>query len=133
MKCRLYQPALAQMERVLAGQETFAEEDLDAFEAAALVKILIVRNQHVPNVGRIVCNEEMLTPHAQIGDVTVLLRQIREERERIASGPVRDRGEQRSFRPRWKHLSRRRRRYTGGFGTARHNPTRIQPRICPRW
>jgi len=107
MKCRLYQPALAQMERVLAGQEAFAEEDLDAFEPAALVKVLIVRNQNVPNDGRIVCDKEMLTPHAQIGDVAVLLGQVREEREWIAPGPVRDRSEKRSFRPRWKNPSRR--------------------------
>src|SRR5512138_1599059 len=107
MKCRLYQPALAQMESVLAGQEAFAKEDLDALETAALVKVLIVRNQYVPNDGRIVRDKKMLTPHTQIGDVAVLLGQVREEREGIAPGPVRDRSEKRGFWPRWKDLSRR--------------------------
>src|SRR5262245_22657309 len=107
MKCRLHQPTLAQVERLLAGQEAFAEQDLDAFETSALVKVLIVRDQHVSNHGRIVCDEEMFSPRSQIREVAVLLRQVREELERIASGPVGDRSKKRSFRAWWKDPSRR--------------------------
>ena len=97
VKCRLHQPALAQMERVLTGQQAFAEEDLDAFEAAALVKVLIVCDQDVSNDGGIVRDEEMFTSHAQIREIAVLLRQVGEELEGIASGPVRNRREERCF------------------------------------
>ena len=74
MKRGLHQAPLPQMKGVLAGQQSFAEEDLDALEPAALVEVLVVRDEHVPDDGRVAGDEEVLAAHPQICEVAVLVR-----------------------------------------------------------
>jgi hypothetical protein len=71
------------------------------------MKVLIVRDQYVSNDGRVARDEEMLASHAQVGEVAVLLGQVREERQGIPSGPVDDRVEESRLWSRWKNSSRR--------------------------
>ena len=134
VKRGLHQAALPEMNGVLARQQPLAEQTLRPFETTALVEVLVVRDEHVLDDRWIAGDEQVLAAHPQVGKVAV--RRARGPR-RTASG----------FRPglyvnvlrndvfgpggKWS-CSRRRRRCTGGSGTARHSPTRIRPRICLR-
>ncbi len=63
MKRGLDQPPLTEMEGILAGQQPFAEDPFGALQPAALMKVLIVRDEHVPDHRRIARDEEMLAAH----------------------------------------------------------------------
>ena len=53
------------MNRVLAGQQPFAEQNLDPLETTALVEVLVVRDEHVPDDGGVAGDEEMTKVRAQ--------------------------------------------------------------------
>jgi hypothetical protein len=94
---RLHQPALPQMDRALAGQQSFAENPLGALQPAALHEALVVRDEDVLDVLRIVDEEHLLAAHAVGDDVAVGAREIGEEGERIAAGQIHERSEDRLF------------------------------------
>ena len=78
MKRGLHQAALPEMNGVLAGQQPFAEQNLDPLETTALVEVLVVRDEHVPDDGGIARDEEMLAAHLEVREVTVLACEARE-------------------------------------------------------
>ena len=97
VKRRLHQPALAQVGRAFAGQQSFAEDPLGALQAAALHEALVVRDEDVLDVLRVVDEEHLLAAHPVRDDVAVGAREIGEERERIAAGKIDERSEDRLF------------------------------------
>src|ERR1700712_1964031 len=83
MKRRLCKAALAKMEFVLTREEAFAEQDLRALEAASLVKMTRVRDEHVANVIGMADQHDRLAADVNHGDVAVGLFQ----RRKIRKGP----------------------------------------------
>src|SRR4030095_13931058 len=100
MKRRLHQPPLAQMDGILAGQESFAQQPLRPLQSAALDEEAIVRDQNITYVVRRVDENELFPAHSVSRDVAVGAREVREEGERIASRAVDQLIERREIRPR---------------------------------
>jgi hypothetical protein len=60
MKGRLREPSLPSMKVAFAGQESFPEQTLGALERTPLHKFLVVRDQYVLDVVRVVEKENVL-------------------------------------------------------------------------
>src|SRR5215213_11402657 len=84
MKGRLGQAALPAMKVALAREQSFAEQPLRPLQRAALRKILLVSDEHVLDVIRVVEKVNVLWPHPEIGDVAVL-REALDEIDGIAA------------------------------------------------
>ena len=91
MKRRLDQAALAQMCLSFAGQETFAEQPLRAFEPAPFLEAALVGDEDVADLRRMADEEQVFARKKQVNQITVLARQARKEGERIAAREIDDR------------------------------------------
>jgi hypothetical protein len=74
MKGWLGQATLATMEVALAGQKTFAEESLGALERAAFHEALMVCDQNVLDVVRVIEEVNVLRAEPEINYVAVFMR-----------------------------------------------------------
>ena len=82
MEGRLGEPALAQVQLVLAREQSLAEQHLRALEATTLVEEATVRDEHVADAVGMTDEHHRLAGDAKAGDVAVGAREIGEERER---------------------------------------------------
>src|SRR5262249_21009579 len=85
MKRGLSQSPLAQMKFSLAGQKPFAEQSLGALQSFALHKISVVCDQYVSDVIWIIHQEHRLRAEFEIDQIAVLLSQIGQKFNRIAT------------------------------------------------
>src|SRR5262245_13354449 len=90
------------MRRALARQQTLAKHLSRPFETATLQKVALVGDEDIANQVGVVEQKEVLPRHVHVRDVTVGAREVTEERDRIAAGPVSNERAQRSRRARWK-------------------------------
>jgi hypothetical protein len=74
MKGWLGKTTLAAMKVALAGQESLAEQSFGALERAAFHKILVMSDQHILDVIRMIEKENVLRAEAEINYVAVLAR-----------------------------------------------------------
>jgi len=81
MERRLREPALPEMEVVLAGQQSFAEEDLRALEPTAFVELLSVSDEDVADERGVAHERDGLLADVKDGDVSVLASETRQEFE----------------------------------------------------
>src|SRR5688572_32798313 len=97
MERRLSEPPLTQMELVLAREQAVSEQSSRALEAAALVEVLLVRDEHVADQVRMIEQVQVLRADLVVRDVTVALvhsdhhrqwipRDLDQELERVARG-----------------------------------------------
>ena len=86
MKCRLCESPLAKMKFALAREEPVAEQSSGPLQTAALVEVLLVRDEHVPDQIRVAEEVDVLRTDPLVGDVAVLGAESRHHHgERIAS------------------------------------------------
>jgi hypothetical protein len=81
---RLQQPPMTQMRRPLTGQQSVAEHSPGAFECAPFAEILLVGDQYLANIPGVVQQECVLGAKADVDDVAVGAREIREKAKRVA-------------------------------------------------
>jgi hypothetical protein len=84
MKCGLSKAALSQVEFVLTRQQAVAQQPARALETAALVKILLIGDEDIPNEIGMTEEVDILRPDPPMRDVTVLALHRDHHRERIA-------------------------------------------------
>jgi hypothetical protein len=84
MKGWLSKTTLAAMKLSLARQQPFAQETLRALESAPLHEALVMRDQHVLDVVRVVEKEDFLRTEAEVHDVAVLLRGLLQVAQSVA-------------------------------------------------
>ncbi len=94
---RLQQPPLTQVRRALARKESLAQQSFGPLQAPALGEVLLMRDQDIADVLRVIDEVDALATHPEIDDVAVLARDSRKELERIASG-TEERADQRTTR-----------------------------------
>jgi hypothetical protein len=92
MKYRLHQAALAQVHRTFTRQQPLTEETPGALEAAPLQKIALVGDQDISDEARMVQQKQMLARHVHVRHIAVRVREVAEERDRIAARSVNDQG-----------------------------------------
>jgi hypothetical protein len=85
MKGWLGQTTLATMKVALAGQQTFAQKTLGALESAAFHKTLMMRNQNIFDVVRVIKKVNVLRAESEIDYVAVILRCTLQVGERITA------------------------------------------------
>jgi hypothetical protein len=85
MKGWLGQTTLATMKVALTGQETFAEKPLGALERAAFHKTLVMSDQNILDVVRMVEEVNVLRAESEMDYVAVLARGLLQVGERIAA------------------------------------------------
>src|SRR5436190_22762993 len=110
MKRRLHQPALSQVQRAFARQQSLTENAPSALETTPLQKIALIRDEHIPHQMRVIEQKDVLPRRMHVRDVAVGAREAAKKRERIASGSVDDEcskrpGRSRRIRERRRHAS----------------------------
>ena len=70
------------MKFVFTGQQSFAQQTLRALQREALVKALVVGDQNVFDVIRMIYEKRFLRAEAKIGNVAILRREVLEKRQR---------------------------------------------------
>ena len=84
MKCRLGEAALTQVKFAFARQKTVSEETARSLEPPALVKVLLVGDEHIPNEVGMADQVDILRPDAPVRDVAVISLHGDHHRERVA-------------------------------------------------
>lgn len=84
MKRRLRQPPLPKMKFTFACEKTIAEKPARSFQPAALMKILLIGDEYVPDQVRMAEEVDVLRANSPVCDVTVLLLHRYHHGERIA-------------------------------------------------
>jgi hypothetical protein len=84
MEGGLREPALPEMQLVLAREQPFTEQHLGAFQAASLVEHPPVRDEHVADPIRIADEDHRLRRDADARDVAVEMRELLEQLERTS-------------------------------------------------
>jgi hypothetical protein len=82
VKCRLRETALPQVEIVLAGEQPLAEQELGAFQAAALVEPAAVRDEDVADVLGVAEQHQRLRTDAERRNVAEVAGERGEELQR---------------------------------------------------
>src|SRR4051812_32623252 len=85
MKGRLSQATLATMKVALARQETFAEKPLGALERAPFHKALIISDQNVLDVVRVIEEVNILRAESEIDYVAMRARSLLQVGERVTA------------------------------------------------
>jgi hypothetical protein len=101
MKRGLGQTTLPTMKISLAGQESLAEQSLCALERATFHETLMMRDQHVLDVVRVVEKENILRAETEIDYIAVLARRALQVGKRIAAKGREISAEQFAFRAWW--------------------------------
>src|SRR3954469_19124200 len=84
MKRRLHQPPLPFVQFLLRRQQPFPKNDLRPLQHAALVKRPMLRHEQLPNQIGMIEEKDLLRTDMKLRRVAVLLRELLEERNRIA-------------------------------------------------
>jgi hypothetical protein len=82
MKRGLHHPSVAQMNLALARQQSLAEQSLRSLQSSALMELMCVHDENVPDKIRMVDKKCRLACHSKVAYIT----QSRKPREKLGRG-----------------------------------------------